>query len=180
MNDQGVLNNDILKAFCFLVKKAIQKYFLSGRKMVRVPNYIKTYLSTTKWLILIRKNVTSLSYVIFNCWATLNIELKKKKKKLIATKSKLVGIKGYLKTVMWPCFCFLFWIIFAVLNRFWIRPVFTQNFWGGFRALKPKSYDLLPIGAARIFIGGGANHKSHENDVIRNFQDRTFCGAKVS
>ena len=66
---------------------------------------------------------------------------KKKKKKeinLIAAKSGLVGMKGYLETYN-PMKYFL-----PYLSRFWLRPLFTPNLRDGFRVLKPKSRGLLP------------------------------------
>ena len=69
------------------------------------------------------------------------IRKKKRKKKginLIAAKSGLVGMKGYLETYN-PMKYFL-----PYLSRFSLRPLFTPNFWGGFRVLKPKSQNLLP------------------------------------
>ena len=47
-------------------------------------------------------------------------------------------MKGYLNTYN-PMKYFL-----PYLSRFWLRPLFTPNFRGGFRVLKPKSRDLLP------------------------------------
>ena len=70
---------------------------------------------------------------------------KKKKKKLIVAKSGLVGMKGYLKTYNNPVKYFLLY-----LSRFSIRPLFTPNFRGGFRVLKPKSSDSLPRNSAQI------------------------------
>ena len=66
---------------------------------------------------------------------------KKRKKKeinLIAAKSELVGMKGYLKTYNQMKY------FFPYLSRFWLRQFFTPNFRASFRALKPKSPDLLP------------------------------------
>ena len=57
---------------------------------------------------------------------------------LIAAESGLVGMKGYLKTYDHMKY------FSPYLSRFWIRPLFTPNFRGGFRILKPKSRDLLP------------------------------------
>ena len=58
---------------------------------------------------------------------------KKKEMNLTAAKSGLVGMKGYLKTYN-PMKYFL-----PYLSRFCLRPLFTPNFRGGFRVLKPKS-----------------------------------------
>ena len=67
------------------------------------------------------------------------IRKKKKGMNLIAAKSGLVGMKGYLKTYNHTK-CFLPYLI----SRFCLRPLFTPNFRCGFRVLKPKSRDLLP------------------------------------
>ena len=61
----------------------------------------------------------------------------KEKKKLIAAKSGLVGMKGYLETYN-PMKYFS-----PYLRRFWLRPLFTPNLRGGFRVSKSKSRDLL-------------------------------------
>ena len=62
----------------------------------------------------------------------------KKKKNLIAAKSGLVGMKGYLETYNSMKY------FLPYLSRFWLRPLFTPNLRGGFRILKSKSRDLLP------------------------------------
>ena len=67
---------------------------------------------------------------------------KKKRKKeeinLIAAKSGLVGMKGYLETYNHMKY------FLPYLSRFGLRPLFTPNLLGGFLALKPKSRDVLP------------------------------------
>ena len=62
---------------------------------------------------------------------------KKKEIILIAAKSGLVGMKGYLE-IYNPMKYFLLY-----LSRFWPRLRFTPNLRGGFRVLKPKSRDLM-------------------------------------
>ena len=62
----------------------------------------------------------------------------KKGKNLIAAKSELVGMKGYLETYNHVKY------FLPYLRRFWLRPLFTPNLRDGFRVLKPKSRDLLP------------------------------------
>ena len=57
---------------------------------------------------------------------------------LIAAKSGLVGMKGYLKTYNHVKY------FLPYLSRFWLRPLFTPNLRGGFWVLKQKSRDLLP------------------------------------
>ena len=66
------------------------------------------------------------------------IRKKKKKMNLIATKSELVGMKGYLKTYNHTKY------FLPYLSRFWLRPLFTPNLQAGFRVVKPKPRDLLP------------------------------------
>ena len=51
---------------------------------------------------------------------------------LIATKSGLVGMKGYLKTYNHMKYFLLY------LSRFLLRPLFTPNLRGDFRVLKTK------------------------------------------
>ena len=99
-----------------------------------------------------RKNCICSSTTLHKNWISMfwglgkeertKIRKKKKEKKkeinLIAAKSGLVGMKGYLKTFN-PMKYFL-----PYLSRFWLKPLFTPNLQGGFRVLKPKSRDLLP------------------------------------
>ena len=76
------------------------------------------------------------------------IRKKKKEKKeinLIAAKSGLVGMKGYLETYNSMKY------FLPYLSRFWLRPLFTQNFRSGFRVLKPKSRDLLPRNCVQTY-----------------------------
>ena len=65
-------------------------------------------------------------------------KIKKRKKKLIAAKSGLVGMKAYLKTYNRVKY------FLPYLSGFLMRPLSKPNLWGGFRILKPKSRDLLP------------------------------------
>ena len=48
------------------------------------------------------------------------------------------------------------------LSRFWMRLLFTPNFWGGFRVLKPKSRNLLPRNLVKI-------HNSLISNCFQNF-----------
>ena len=84
--------------------------------------------------------------VLWFRWRTENSaqDLERTRKKLIEAKCGLVGIKRYLKTYNNPVKYFL-----PYLNCFWIRPLFTPNFWSGFRVLKPKSCDSLPRNLAQ-------------------------------
>ena len=69
----------------------------------------------------------------------------KKEINLIAAKSGLVGMKGYLETYNHMKYFLLY------LSRFWLRPLFTSNLRGGFRVLKPKSRDLLPRNCVQTY-----------------------------
>ena len=61
--------------------------------------------------------------------------IKKKEKKeinLIAARSELVGMEGYLTTYNRVKY------FLPYFSRFWPRPLFTPNLQGGFQVLKPK------------------------------------------
>ena len=66
------------------------------------------------------------------------IRKEKKEINLIAAKSGLLGMKGYLKTYYHIKY------FLPYLSRVWLRPLFTPNFRASFRILKPKSRNLLP------------------------------------
>ena len=66
------------------------------------------------------------------------VRKKKKEIKLIVAKSRLVGMKGYLKTYNHSKY------FLPYLSRVLLRLLFTLNLRGGFRVLKPKSRDVLP------------------------------------
>ena len=71
---------------------------------------------------------------------------------LIAAKSGLVGMEGYLKTYNHMKY------FLPNLSRFWLRPFFTPNLQSGFRVLKLKSRDLLSRNLLQTF-----------NSVISNY-----------
>ena len=65
-----------------------------------------------------------------------------------------------------------------------LRPGYLQNYYFAIKFFKHfhwRNYMLIwGIGVARIFDGGGPNHKSHAMTSSEIFKKGTFCRAKIS